>query len=57
MTLRDIVGELNRSNIPTARDGKQWHEMTIKKILDNPIYKGQLTYKNESADRLDLALV
>ncbi len=57
LTLREIAWELNRQNIPTARVGKQWYARTVKKILDNPIYKGQLTYKNESCERLDLALV
>lgn len=56
LSLAAIAQELNTRGIPTARGG-QYHASTVKYILDNPIYKGQLEYKGEKAQRKDLALV
>ena len=43
MGLRQIARELNTQGIPTARGGK-WHASTVRYVLDNPLYKGNLTY-------------
>lgn len=56
LSLREIAKKLNENNIPTARGGR-WHAGTVKYILDNPIYKGQLAYKTETVKREDLVLI
>lgn len=56
LSLAAIAHELNARGIPTARGGR-YHASTVKYILDNPVYKGQLEYKGEKAQRKDLALV
>ena len=42
-TLQAIAETLNRMKAPTKRGGK-WHRRTIKYILDNPVYRGQISY-------------
>jgi site-specific DNA recombinase len=54
--LREIARELNRQGTPTARGGK-WHAGTIKYILANPLYKGNMLYSGIEAKRDDLALL
>ncbi|MBI3589833.1 MAG: recombinase family protein, partial [Candidatus Melainabacteria bacterium] len=54
--LREIARKLNESEVPTARGGI-WHAGTVRYILNNPIYKGQLVYKTETATREDLVLI
>jgi site-specific DNA recombinase len=56
MGLRQIAKQLNEKGIPTARGGR-WHAGTVKYILENPLYKGALNYKDQSAKRADLALL
>lgn len=56
LSLGGIAEELNRREIPTARGGR-WYASTVKYILDNPVYRGVLSYKGETAKRADLALV
>ena len=53
MRKEEILSLIGSLLLLSTRSGSQWHAMTIKKILDNPIYKGQLTYKNECADRTE----
>lgn len=38
-----IAELLNREKVPTKRK-KKWHALSVRKILRNPIYKGQLRY-------------
>lgn len=42
-TLRAIAAELNATDVPTRRGGK-WHAGTVRYILDNPKYKGEIEY-------------
>lgn len=56
MGLREIARELNRGAYATSRGGK-WYAGTVKYILENGIYQGDLEYKNQRANRPDLALV
>lgn len=42
-TLQAIADHLNAEEIPTRRGGK-WHGRTVKYILENPIYRGELRY-------------
>ena len=56
MGLSGIARELNQSGTPTARGGK-WYAGTVKYILGNPLYKGALNYKDQTAKRADLALL
>ena len=41
--LQAIADALNADEIPTARGGKWWPG-TVRYILDNPKYKGQVEY-------------
>jgi len=56
MGLREIARELNKKNIPTARGGK-WYAGTVKYILENPLYKGKISYKDIESKRPELALI
>lgn len=56
MGLREIARHLNDNDIPTARGG-QWHARTVKYILENPRYKGKLSYNGNVSKRSDLAIV
>jgi hypothetical protein len=42
-TLQRIADHLNSVHIP-ARRGGRWHPATIRYILDNPKYRGQVKY-------------
>jgi site-specific DNA recombinase len=42
-TLRAIAAALNAENVPTSRGG-QWWPATVRYILDNPKYKGNVEY-------------
>lgn len=54
--LRKIAKMFNEKNIPTARGGR-WYASTVKYIVENPLYKGLVAYKNVNAKREELALV
>jgi len=54
--LREIARTLNEQGVATARGGK-WHAGTIKYILANPLYKGNMIYSGIEAKRADLALL
>jgi site-specific DNA recombinase len=54
--LREIARELNANDYPSARGGK-WYAGTVKYILNNRIYQGDLEYKDQRANRPDLALM
>lgn len=56
LTLQEIARILNLKKVPTARGGK-WYAGTVRYILNNKIYKGELAYKNELVKREDLALI
>jgi DNA invertase Pin-like site-specific DNA recombinase len=43
-SVRAICRNLNERGIPTPRNGEYWRPSTIKRILNNPAYKGQATY-------------
>lgn len=53
--LREIARTLNEQGVATARGG-EWHAGTIKYILANPLYKGNMIYSGIEAKRADLAL-
>ncbi len=42
-TLQQIADWLNAEGVPTRRGGK-WHPGTVRYILDNPKYRGQVEY-------------
>jgi hypothetical protein len=42
-TLQRIADHLNSVSIP-ARRGGRWHPATVRYILDNPKYRGQVEY-------------
>lgn len=42
-TLQQIADLLNAQNAPTRRGGR-WHPATVRYILDNPKYKGEIEY-------------
>ena len=54
--LREIARTLNEQGVATARGG-EWHAGTIKYILANPLYKGNMIYSGIEAKRADLALL
>lgn len=54
--LREIARVLNKQGTPTARGG-EWHAGTIKYILANQLYKGNMIYSGIEAKRADLALL
>ena len=55
-SLGEIARELNKRKIPTAR-GKYWYPGTVKYILENPIYKGIMQYKDVMTKNKDLSLI
>ena len=57
MGLREIARELNNLNIPTTRVNSRWHGRTVKYILENPIYRGTLHYKDNKSKNESLALI
>ncbi|MGV8130939.1 MAG: recombinase family protein [Candidatus Pacearchaeota archaeon] len=46
-TLTAIANELNKDGIPTKRNKGNWYPSTIKKILNNKMYRGFLSYKGK----------
>lgn len=42
-----IAEILNQENVPTKRKNTKWHSLTIKKILENPIYRGRIRYQGK----------
>lgn len=54
--LREIAAELNADRVPTKRGGR-WHASTVRYVLKNPLYAGELRYGNVSAKRPDLRVV
>lgn len=56
MSIRGIAQYLNDNGVTTAR-GKTWYGSTIKYILENPIYKGKVRYKDVKAVNGKLAIV
>lgn len=42
-TLQEIARQLNDAGAPTKRGGR-WHPATVRYILDNPKYRGQIEY-------------
>jgi len=56
MSLGAIARELNEKEIPTARVGK-WYPGTVKYILENPLYRGAISYKGERVKRGDLCVI
>lgn len=55
-SLWEIAKELNDQSIPTARGGK-WYAGTVKYMLANQLYKGNMEYSGIKAERADLALL
>jgi hypothetical protein len=55
MGLREIARELNEKGVPTTKGGK-CYAGTIKCILENPIYKGIICYKDNKVKNKELAL-
>lgn len=56
MGLREIARELNEQGVATARGGR-WYAGTVKYILNNSIYGGEMVYSGIKADRQDLTII
>lgn len=56
MGLWEIARALNEQGKPTARGGR-WYAGTVKYILNNPLYKGFLSYKDIGTQRADLVIL
>lgn len=50
MKASKIAKILNQEKIPTKRKTTRWHSLTVRKILANPIYRGQIRYQNQIYD-------
>lgn len=46
-----IAKQLNETGIPTKRSAKQWEQSTIKEILKNPVYEGDLLHQKTYTER------
>lgn len=55
-TLRDICHVLTIRGYKTAKGG-QWHPGTVRYILNNPLYQGNIRYSTVSTTRAELALI
>lgn len=53
---RQIAHKLNELKVPTSRGGK-WYAGTVKYIVENPLYKGELNYSTKKVIRDDLAII
>jgi site-specific DNA recombinase len=53
---RAIAAELNRRGIPN-RTGKPWSGLTIGRILDNPVYAGDIAYRDVHVSDAHEALI
>jgi site-specific DNA recombinase len=54
-SLRAIARWLTDGGVPTPRDGAFWRPSTLKRILENPVYKGSATFgrrRNEADESL-----
>ena len=56
LSLRDIVKELDKKGVKTARGGK-WYAATVRYILNNGLYKGVGNYKNVRTKVVGLSIV
>ncbi len=54
--IREIARRLNKLEISSPKGGG-WYPSTVKYILDNPIYRGELVYKTQRVTRKELALI
>jgi len=54
--LRQIARHLNDNNIPTARGGK-WYAGTVRYMLNNQLYRGEIIYKEVGFKREDLKIL
>jgi site-specific DNA recombinase len=45
-----IAKRLNQENIPTKRPNCKWYSFTVRKILKNPLYRGQIRYNGQTYD-------
>lgn len=43
-SLREVCRWLQDTGVPTPRDGTYWRPETIKRMLENPVYKGKPVY-------------
>ncbi len=48
MSHTGIARVLNSEGIPTKKKDAKWHSATVKKMLNNPIYKGLLNYRGKT---------
>ena len=55
MGFSEIARELNQKAISTARNGK-WYASTVKYILENPIYRGIVRYKDKESINRELRI-
>lgn len=50
MTPYEIAWELNKRKIPSPRNS-MWHSITVKRILENEVYKGVIIYNKTMGSR------
>ena len=48
---------MNTGKFYTTVRGGKYHNRTIKYILENPLYKGTIHYKNKKVKNKELALI
>lgn len=52
-----IARGLETDGVPTARDGKNWHQATIRQYLLNPTYRGAIPFKGELIEDAHEAII
>ncbi len=57
MSYRAIANQLNLHGIGSPSGGQKWFAGTVRYLLMNPLYKGELVYKEFRTVRNDLAIV
>jgi len=57
MSYRAIANQLNIMHLESPSGGKKWYAGTVRYLLMNPLYKGELGYKEFITVRNDLAIV
>jgi site-specific DNA recombinase len=57
LSIAKIAERLTEDGVPTPREGKGWHDNTIRRILDAEKLTGVFTYAGIRIERPDLAII